>query len=383
MSSNHPRKVPQASFISHLCLRSLNLVRGWIDLDKNRKRAVILLLVTISIGAVYGASKNDSPVNSRQPGSSLGTSLSSWFSSPGPASGGGELKLAREYLYSDSGLLAVEDANATSSPPADLAIWRPSTGQWWTQRSEYTSQVTVPWGASTDVPTIGDYDGDGKTDFCVFRPAEGRWYLIKSGSGDSATTVIPFGSNGDVPAPADFDGDGRTDMAVWRPASGTWYIRKSSDLSVIQLPLGSIGDTPNPQDFDGDGRADIAVWRSATKTFYSVNSSDGEMAFTIIGMQGLPVSADYDGDGSSDYAVREGAVWKIKQSSDGAFRTVSWQEDDDIAIHNDYDGDGRVDIAAWSPHDGKWHILQSSTGTERVEQWGMNGDIPLPALYRR
>lgn len=40
-------------------------------------------------------------------------------------------QLSKEYIYAGSRLLVVEDANANAAPPADLAIWRPSTGTWW------------------------------------------------------------------------------------------------------------------------------------------------------------------------------------------------------------------------------------------------------------
>ena len=39
--------------------------------------------------------------------------------------------LSKEYIYAGSRLLAVEDANANAAPPADLAVWRPSTGVWY------------------------------------------------------------------------------------------------------------------------------------------------------------------------------------------------------------------------------------------------------------
>src|SRR5262245_21856703 len=35
--------------------------------------------------------------------------------------------------------------------------------------------------------------------------------------------TVQFGANGDVPVPADYNGDGRTEFAVFRPAQSTWY----------------------------------------------------------------------------------------------------------------------------------------------------------------
>ncbi len=36
---------------------------------------------------------------------------------------------------------------------------------------------STSWGKSGDVAVPGDYNGDGTTDFAVFRPSNGRWYV--------------------------------------------------------------------------------------------------------------------------------------------------------------------------------------------------------------
>ena len=88
----------------------------------------------------------------------------------------------------------------------------------------------------------GDYDGDGKTDFAVFR--NGYWYVIPS-SNPSAPIVQPWGIPGDIPVPGDYDGDGKTDFAVFRPSNGYWYIIPSSNPSApIVLQWGTNGDVP-------------------------------------------------------------------------------------------------------------------------------------------
>jgi len=312
-------------------------------------------------------------------------SSSSWnlFSVPTPTP---TPQLSKEYIYAGSRLLAVEDANANAAPPADLAVWRPSTGVWWVLGGPGSQQTTFSWGTSGDIPVPGDFDGDGKTDFSVFRPAENEWWIYLSSS--STYYSVEFGAANDITAPADYDGDGKTDAAVFRPSNGTWYITQSSDSGTTIIQFGLSTDVPAPADHDGDGRADIAVWRSSNQTFYSVNSSNGVLQSPSFGSStAVPVPADYDGDGKANYALRNGNSWVILNAAFTGTSSVTWQEAGDIAVQNDYDGDGIVDIAVWRPSNGTWYIRQSSRLGQQDElrqvQWGMTGDIPVPSFYRR
>ncbi|MFN0141012.1 MAG: FG-GAP repeat domain-containing protein [Pyrinomonadaceae bacterium] len=92
-------------------------------------------------------------------------------------------QLSKEYIYAGSRLLAVEDTNALSAPPADLAVWRPSTGVWYVLGGQGSTPVAQGWGVSGDIPAQGDFDGDGKTDFSVFRPSSATWWILKSSDG--------------------------------------------------------------------------------------------------------------------------------------------------------------------------------------------------------
>ena len=129
----------------------------------------------------------------------------------------------------------------TGAGKTNYAVWRPSEGNWYILPITQPEAVTQ-WGLPGDVPVPGDYDGDGITDYAVWRPSNGNWYIIYSSTG--AQIVQQWGFPGDIPIPGDFDGDGKTDYAVWRPSEGNWYISYSSGgLAVRQWGLS--GDIPN------------------------------------------------------------------------------------------------------------------------------------------
>lgn len=135
-----------------------------------------------------------------------------------------------------------------------------------------------------------DFDGDGTTDFNVFRPATGTWFVLNSGS--NTVNTLAFGQNGDQPVNGDFDGDQRADIAVWRPSTGTWFFQKSSTGDFGGAPWGAPGDRPVPGDYDKDGKTDLAVWRPSDGINYIVRSSNNSFFGVQWGVNGdIPVTA--------------------------------------------------------------------------------------------
>ena len=112
-----------------------------------------------------------------------------------------------------------------------------------------------------------DFDDDGKADLAVFRPSSGDWFIRNSTSNFTTSVVRQWGLLGDVPVPGDYDGDGTADLAVWRPSSGIWFILQSSTSFATSqaIQFGVSTDVPVPGDYDGDGKTDPAVYRPVTR----------------------------------------------------------------------------------------------------------------------
>jgi hypothetical protein len=278
---------------------------------------------------------------------------------------------------------------------SDLAVYRPSTNEWWFNRSSGTLGIHdcadpstdcgvnpafppsahVTWGQAGDIPAGADFDGDGRTDPAVFRPSDGTWRVLTSASDFTRSTVLSWGVSGDTPVQADYDADGFADAAVFRPTTGRWYLRLSADDSTVSVDWGLPGDVAVPADYDGDGRADPAVFRPSTGRWYILNRFDGTFEVRDWGVTGdTPVPADYDGDGRADEAVfrpSEGR-WYVRLSSTGAYAISNWGVSGDNPQPADYDGDGKADVAVFRPSSGRWYILNLLT-----RDWGTSGDIPI------
>lgn len=144
----------------------------------------------------------------------------------------------------------------------------------------------------SNTPTAAsDFDGDGNSDIAVFRPSSGEWFILRSS--DNAVSIFQFGVNGDIPMDGDFDGDGRTDVAIYRPASGQWWLSRSS-AGVTVATFGLSTDKPSPGDYDKDGRTDIAVFRPATGEWLILRSSSNFSTFFgfAFGQNGdIPISS--------------------------------------------------------------------------------------------
>jgi hypothetical protein len=272
---------------------------------------------------------------------------------------------------------------------ADLVVFRPTTGTWYTRSSStgFTAGALRLFGLEGDVIVPGDYDRDGQVDLGVFRPANGTWFIQQSSTATLVTYALGIGT--DIPVPGDYDGDQKTDPAVYRPSTGVWSVLKSSSgyTATQTFALGASTDIPVPADYDGDGITDAAVYHPSTGVWTVATARNGfATSFTVQwGIIGdLPVPGDYDGDGVADVAVyRPGSgMWFILQSTTGYTTSVGFQFGlgTDITVPGDYDGDGKTDLALFRPNSGNWYIALSTTGytTAVVYQWGLPGDVPAP-----
>jgi hypothetical protein len=221
-----------------------------------------------------------------------------------------------------------------------------------------------PFGQTgDDVAITGDYDGDGIADLASYRcPAlgsgDGQCFFFYKGSDNNPggnITYVPwgFGETFDFFVnPGDFDGDGKFDFCIQRtdPASagsGQFVLRRSSDNGVEYINWGRNSDLIVPGDYDGDGKYDFCVSRTETiggnpgRSYYILERDGGGTGISPIrwGIAGdSRAPGDYDGDGKSDIAIwRPSATpgmsnFYVRRSSDGALQSYQWGQTGDFAV---------------------------------------------------
>ena len=264
----------------------------------------------------------------------------------------------------------------------DVAIYRPSNGQWWWNRSSDGQTFAVAFGVSTDTIVPADYTGDGLTDIAFWRPSTGEWFILRSEN--STFYSAPFGTTGDVPVTGDYDGDTKADLAVFRPSTNTWFIQKSTGGTDI-FGFGSAGDKPVVGDYDGDTKADIAIFRPAQGEWWISRSSNGTVfALQFGSATDRPVQGRYTADNKTDFAFWRPSTgtWFILRSEDSSFYSVPFGTSGDIPVPGDYDGDGRFDLSVFRPSSANWFIDRSTAGT-LILQFGLPTDTPVPSAYVR
>jgi hypothetical protein len=230
----------------------------------------------------------------------------------------------------------------------NLTLSTPSSGV--TIGAQSTATVTIV----NDGPRpAGDFDGDGRTDLGVFRPATAQWLVQPSGNGP--WNPVSFGAPNllDIPVPADYLGAGHAELAVFRPATAQWFIDGQSQPFTFGAT--NLFDLPIPADYLGTGTAQPAVFRPSTGQWLIAGQAQ-PISFGAPNLVDIPVPADYDGVGHAELAVFRPATgqWFIL----GHPQPISFGATDltDIPVPGDYDGVGHAELAVFRPATGQWFI---------------------------
>ncbi len=200
------------------------------------------------------------------------------------------------------------DGDGAMDPTIVRAPTATSAFEWWIFRTgTMTVQPPFIFGTNaTDIALAGaDYTGDGMDDPAVARIGAGgqiTWHVgTVNGTQINQTAWGDFDTDFIVPG-GDYDGDNRADYMVWRAfgagTNGVWYLRTSSgNISYTTFGIPGASGTRDVAlrsgDYDGDNITDIAVYRPSTRTFWVARSSGGfqSQQWGEAGLTNLPIAS--------------------------------------------------------------------------------------------
>lgn len=221
-------------------------------------------------------------------------------------------------------------------------------------------RITPPTPTVFHQRTPVDFNGDHISDVVNYR--HGTWIAYNQNTGAQLWSVTTDNFADSIPAPMDYDGDGRTEFTIFRPGIG-WYFYNDNGTLLKSIPITLAGAKPAPADYDGNGTDDVVVYRNGTWTKYDFNT--GNVAWNVTTdnfTDGVPVPMDYDGDGRAEFTVfRPGINWHF-YNEDGSYYSGVWVgEPGPVPAPGDYDGNGTEDAVAFNRNNPSWIFYNINT----------------------
>jgi hypothetical protein len=266
--------------------------------------------------------------------------------------------------FNGDGKLDVVTANANSNNVSILLGNGDGTFQ---DAVNYSVGLEPEWVA------IGDFNRDGKLDLAVTNTnASGTGnvsILLGNGDGTFQTAVnYTAGANPQSVAIGDFDMDGKLDLAVANATTSNVSILLGNGdgtfQTAVNYPIGLVAFSLLVADFNGDGKLDLVVGdiNNSGPSNVSILLGNGNGTFQAAvsyvagsnnGSNWLAVG-DFNGDGKLDLVVgnlganASGNVSILLGNGDGTFQdAVNYGTGSGGgAVPGDFNGDGKLDIAA-------------------------------------
>ena len=244
----------------------------------------------------------------------------------------------------------------------------------------YSEPLQFASGMGTHDIVMADIDGDGKSDAVVTVTITGsdRVFVFRNISTGGtisfapAVDIAPFSGNPYKNISiVDLDGDGKLDVAISTSSNITLIKNTSTPGTISFAPVVQYSNSAGPfgisiADVDGDGKPDIAVTvpgngAGNTVSVYRNTSSGGTISlaakvdFTVGVNPRSLIANDFDTDGKTDLAAVNadaGTITVLRNISvPGAISfatatTLSANNNSEKLTAGDFDGDGKLDIAA-------------------------------------
>jgi hypothetical protein len=187
-----------------------------------------------------------------------------------------------------------------------------------------------------DVPLLGDLDGDGRAELCLFRRG---LFLCDELHNGTLSFQRGFGRPGDIPLLGDLNGDGRADPCVFRRGHFLCDTAHNGGFAEVKIAFGRAGDIPLLGDVNGDGADDPCVFRNGRFLCDIAHDGGGGEVLDRFGQAGdIPFLADFDHDGRADFCVYRQGVFLCDTAHDGGASAVAFGAPGAIPLLGNVDG---------------------------------------------
>lgn len=212
-----------------------------------------------------------------------------------------------------------------------IGVFRSSDRTWHLRNSNDAgiADLTMVYGdPETDIPLVGDWDGDGTDTAGIYR--NGTFYLRDDMDGGEATTVFEFGGTNPnlIPLVGDWDGDATDTVGVYNPTTGEFFLTNSNAEGNADLVVqyGLPNETPVVGDWNGDGTDTVGIFRADNRTWHLRNSNTPGTADLVFSYgdpnTDTPLVGDWDGDGTDTVGIYRHAAGVFYLKNTNTFGTA-------------------------------------------------------------